>query len=330
MSLTVLKPGVLTTVQDQGRPGLQSQGIPVGGAVDAFAARVANSLVGNPDGAAVLEMALVGPELRAEADLLVALCGSGIEMKVAGEAMLSDRPTLIRAGETAAFVARRNGARAWLAVAGGIDVPLVQGSRSTYVRGRMGGFEGRPLIAGDKLRLGAPSDWAAALRRQLVTVNRRQVTWSVRPETLGRIGGSAEIRTMRGPEWGLFSPESQTGFFREAYAVTKDADRMGLRLEGPALALRQPREEISSGMNVGIVQVPPSGQPIVLLVGRQSVGGYPRIGAVATVDLGRLAQSKPGDRMQFREITVAEAHHLLVARERDFSRVKTELVRLVA
>jgi antagonist of KipI len=330
MSLTVLKPGLLTTVQDQGRPGLQRYGVPVGGAVDAFAARVGNVLVGNDDTAAVLEMALLGPEVRTESDGLVALCGSGFELVIGGEPVGSDRPVGVAAGDVLAFHAVRAGARAWLAVAGGIEVPVVLGSRSTYVRGRLGGFEGRPLIAGDRIETGALPEWAAVLGRQLRRAGRRQVAWSVRPGTLGRAAGAPGVRLVRGPEWELFTPQSQHTIFHTAYVVTKDADRMGLRLEGSPLALHIPREEISSGVNVGIVQVPPSGQPIVLLVGRQSVGGYPRIAAVATVDLGRLAQFKPGDRTTFLEVTVAQAHELLLARERDFLRIKSGLARMVA
>jgi antagonist of KipI len=329
VSFTVLKPGLLTTVQDQGRPGLQHHGIPVGGAVDAFAARVANALVGNDDGAAVLEMALLGPELRAETDGLVALCGTGLDLAIGGQAVHHDRPVVVNVGDVLVFSPKKTGARSWLAVAGGIDVPLVQGSRSTYVRGRMGGYEGRPLITGDRLKTGGPAEWAEQVGRQLRAAGRREVAWSVRPDALGRLDGAAGVRVVRGPEWSEFTPGSQHTLFHTSYVVTKDADRMGLRLEGAALALREPREEISSGMNVGVVQVPPSGQPIVLLVGRQSVGGYPRIGAVATVDLGMLAQFRPGDRATFREITVAQAHRLLLARERDFLRVKSGLGRML-
>lgn len=330
MSLTVLKPGLLTTVQDQGRPGWQRHGVVVGGAVDAFAARMANAVVGNDEQAAVLEMALLGPELRAGQDLLVALCGAGFELKVGGHAAPHDRPVLVRTGEVMAFAPTGRGARAWLAVAGGIDVPLVLGSRSTYVRGRMGGFEGRPLIAGDHVRIGRPSDWATGLAGQMKAKGLAAVSWSVRPEMLGRNPGGACVRAVRGPEWDLFNEESRRTFFGTNYTVTKDVDRMGMRLAGTPLALGEPREEISSAVNVGVVQVPPSGQPIVLLVGRQSVGGYPRIAAVATVDLGKLAQFKPGDPICFQEITLAKAHELLLSRERDFSRVISGLSRLVA
>jgi antagonist of KipI len=329
MTFTVIKPGLLTTVQDQGRPGWQGQGIPVGGAVDAFAARVANALVGNDDGAAVLEMAVQGPQLRAEQDGLVAICGSGLGLSIGGVDVPSDRPVRVRAGDLLACAPRPAGSRAWLAVAGGIEVPLVFGSRSTYVRGRVGGFEGRPLIAGDVVPAGSPSPWAVAVARDLDAQTSRHVAWSVKPETLGRVAAAGGLRIVRAPEWDRFSGEARELICTTSYVVTKDADRMGMRLEGATLELSEPREEISSGMNVGIVQVPPSGQPIVLLVGRQSVGGYPRIAAVVTADHGRLAQMRPGDALAFSEVTVPEAHRLLVARERDFQRIKGELVRRV-
>lgn len=328
MSLLVTKPGLLTLVQDTGRWGYQRFGVVVGGAVDAFSARVANLLVGNPDDAAVIEMALMGPEFKAEADLLVALCGAGFELKVGGVAVPKDRPVAVAAGETLALVPGPTGARAWLAVAGGIDVPVVLGSRSTYVRGRFGGLEGRPLVAGDRLRAGEPAGWAMPVWRQLRAGRTIFPPWSVRPETLGRVSGGVAVRAVRGPEWDLFTAESRRTFFGATYTVTKDVDRMGMRLNGPAVELANTREEISSAVNVGVIQVPNSGQPIVLLVGRQTVGGYPRLGAVATVDLGKLAQMKPGDAVRFEEITLAKAHELLLAREKDFERVKTGVARM--
>ncbi len=288
--LTVLKPGLLTTVQDQGRAGYQRHGIVVGGAVDPFAARVANLVAGNAGGAAVLELAFIGPELRAGADLLVAVCGADFDFKVGGKEMPRDRPVAARRGEVLSFGPARAGARACLAVAGGIDVPAVLGSRSTYVRGRLGGFEGRPLVAGDVVKTGRPADWAARLWQGLINTPDRAAAWSVRPETLGRVSGGATVRAVRGPEWEHFNADAQHTVFGAEYTVTKDIDRMGMRLSGPPLRLKQPREEISSAVNVGVVQVPANGQPIVLLVGRQSVGGYARIAAVATVDLGKLAQ----------------------------------------
>ena len=330
MSLTVLKPGLLTSVQDQGRPGYQRHGIVVGGAVDAFAARVANLAVGNADGAAVLEMALTGPELRAERDLLVAVCGADFDFRLAGRPAPRDRPVAVRRGEVLAFGAARNGARAWLAIAGGIEVPVVLGSRSTYVRGRIGGHEGRPLVGGDILKVGQPGGWAQELWQQLASAPSRAAAWSIRPGTLGRIVDGSVVRVTRGPEWEHFTAAAQEALLTAEYEVTKDIDRMGMRLNGPTLALRAPREEISSAVNVGVVQVPSSGQPIVLLVGRQSIGGYARIAAAATVDLGKLAQFRPGDRLRFEEITLVQAHELYLARERDFARLRTGLGRLAS
>ncbi len=329
MSISVLKPGLLTTVQDLGRPGYQRYGVVVGGAVDAFAARVANLLAGNGDNAALLEIALQGPALRFKADTLVAWSGGDFDAKLGTEPLPKDRPVRVPAGAVVSFGLAPHGARAWLAVAGGIDVPLVLGSRSTYRRAGFGGHQGRPLRAGDVLTLGAGGDWANTILASLLAAGRAATTWSVRPPTLGAQPKEGFVRAMRGPEWELFTPEAQRRFFAEEFRVTKDADRMGVRLEGPALALTAPRELISSAVNAGVVQVPPGGAPIVLLCSRQTVGGYPRLAAVAAVDFGRLAQLRPGDRVRFEEISLAGAHELYIARERNLNRVRTGLTRLV-
>lgn len=328
MSFTVLKPGVFTTVQDLGRPAYQRFGVAVGGAVDAFAARVANLLVGNPEGAALLEMTLQGPELRVEEETLVAWCGGGFAARAGAGELPCDRPVLIAAGTVISFGVAQPGARAWLALAGGIAVPLVLGSRSTYRRAGFGGHQGRTLAAGDRLPRGLPSAWARKISTLQRGAARPGTAWSVRPETLGQTAPAGKVRTVRGPEWDWFGTEAQRRFFETEFRVTKDADRMGIRLEGPALATAQPRELISEAVNTGVVQVPPSGQPIVLLTSRQTVGGYPRIGAVATVDFGRLAQLKPGDRFGFQEISLATAHELYIGRERDLNRVRAGLNRL--
>lgn len=322
--ITVLKPGLLTSVQDIGRFGYQRDGVVVGGALDRFAARVANTIVGNGDNAAVLELAQLGPELRCEREVLVAWCGADFDARVGGETLPADRAVLVRAGEKLVFRPARSGVRAWLAVAGGFDVPLVLGSRTTYRRGGFGGHEGRPLKAGDKLHLGEASEWARAWMRQAPRVS----PWSVRPPTLGKQAPTGVVRAMRGPEWDWFSVAAQREVFTARWRTTKDADRMGVRLAGPALPLCQPREMISEGVADGDVQVPANGQPVVLLASRQTVGGYPRIAAVATVDHGRLAQLAPGEEVAFQEITLAEAHALYLGRERDLNRVRTGLARL--
>lgn len=324
--ITVLKPGLLTSVMDLGRPGYQRHGVVVGGSLDRFAARVANMIVGNDDGAALLEIAQLGPELQFSADTLVAWCGGGYEPQVAGQPLPRDRAVRIAAGETIWFGPARSGLRAWLAVAGGIDVPPVLGSRSTYRRAGFGGLHGRPLQAGDELRTGTPSEWALARVKSIA----RSSTWSVRPDTLGLAPEPGRVRAMIGPEWDWFTLRAQQAFFASEWRVTKDADRMGVRLEGPELPLSETREMISEGVNEGVVQVPAGGAPIVLLASRQTVGGYPRLAAVSAVDLGRMAQLAPGATLRFTQITLATAHEVYLRRERDLNRVRAGLARLPA
>jgi antagonist of KipI len=322
--IRVLKPGLLTAVMDLGRPGYQQQGVVVGGALDRFAARVANILVGNDENAALLEIAQLGPELQFPHDTLIAWCGGGFEPRLGGELLPRDRTVCARAGETLWFGPAKQGLRAWLAVAGGIDVPPVLGSRSTYRRAGFGGWHGRVLQAGDELPVGAASEWAGARLRR----NERFSPWTVRPDTLGRPAEPGTVRSMIGPEWDWFTRESQRQFFTATWTVTHEADRMGERLAGPTLTLAKPRDLISEGVNEGNVQVPTDGQPIVLLASRQTVGGYPRIAAVASIDLGRLAQLAPGSKVRFTQLALATAHELYLARERDLNRVRAGLSRL--
>jgi antagonist of KipI len=234
----------------------------------------------------------------------------------------------VAAGEVVNFYPARSGLRAWLAVAGGIDVPLVMGSRTTYRRAGIGGHQGRPLVAGDELKLFEPTPWAKSVLAALQADGKRAVTWTVRPETMGRQAKPGVVRALRGPECDWFTREAQHTFFSAAWRATNEADRMGVRLQGPVLDRRETGEMISSSVNAGTVQVPPAGQPIVLLPSRQSIGGYPRIAGVASVDLGRFTQLRPGDTVSFEEITLAVAHDLYLARERDLARVRMGLSRL--
>ncbi len=327
--IRVLKPGLLTTVQDLGRPGYQQYGVAVGGALDGFAARVANLIVGNDDNAAVLEMAQTGPDLQFDRDTLVAWNGGDFEATVGGRPLPRDRAVRVVAGETLSFGVARSGLRAWLAVAGGIDVPLVMGSRSTYRRAGVGGHNhGRPLAAGDRLQAFAPGEWATTVLASLKQRGAQATVWTVRPETLGPSAPAGTVRAVIGPEWDWFSNDAQRAFFSSEWEATREADRMGVRLHGPELALLKPREMISAAVNTGIVQVPPSGQPIMLLPSRQSVGGYPRIAAVAAMDVGRFTQLRPGEKVRFTRIPLAVAFKLQLQRERDLGRVRMGLARL--
>ena len=328
--LKVRQSGLLTTVQDLGRPGYQQYGVVVGGALDGFAARAVNLCVGNDENAALLEMAQTGPDLLFDRDVLVAWGGADFAARVNDEPLPRDRAVRIAAGEVVGFGLARSGLRAWLAIAGGIDVPLVMGSRSTYRRAGIGGHQGRPLLAGDGLKLFEASPWARQQLAALAAGKKRAVAWTVRPETMGKPAKPGTVRALRGPECDWFTKESQQAFFSAEWWATKEADRMGVRLQGPELTLARPREMISSSVNAGVVQVPSAGQPIVLLPSRQSVGGYPRLAAVVTADLGRIAQMRPGDTVRFLETTLATAHDLTLARERDLNRVRLGLARLIA
>lgn len=295
----VRRAGALTTVQDLGRPGWQRFGVPVGGALDREAAGRANRMVGNDVGAAVLECTLEGPELEFGAGVLAALTGGEFVGTLNGEPLPAGRVWVIPAGARLALGAARRGLRGWLAISGGWAVPRVLGSRSTYLRARLGGWQGRPLEAGDSLPVGMPSAWAV---RQLESARREHRTvagWGGDFWTAGLGEAEVTVRLRRGPEWAEFAPAAQQMLGAAGYRVTPQSDRMGLRLAGPPLLRVVPRELASAAVTEGVVQVPPDGQPIVLLADRQTVGGYPRIGVVEEADLGRLAQVRPGQTVRF-------------------------------
>lgn len=323
--IEVVRPGMSTTVQDQGRPGLQRFGVAAGGAADPFAAEVANLLAGNAAGDSLLEIVWIGPRLRFVEAALVAWVGGGFDALLDGGPLVKGRPVWVPAGGVVEFPQARQGAMAWLAVAGGIAVPEVLGSRSTDAGAGWGGVEGRALVAGDVLPVGEPTPWALAMIERLRGAGRRAPDWFVDPEVLMGRRGLGVLRALRGPEWDWFPESVRAGFFRQVFRVTKDISRMGLRLEGVPMRLDSAREMVSGAVDHGVVQVPPSGQPIVLGAGRQATGGYPRIAVVAAVDCGRLAQLRPGDGVRFAEITTAEAHRLLLERGQVLARAAKHL-----
>jgi antagonist of KipI len=284
---------MLTTVQDLGRRGFRASGVPLGGAADPLALRVANLLVGNAEDAAGLEFTLFGPELVFSRDTLVAAGGGDF-----GGLPLW-QPTIIRAGETLRFGSARLGCRGYLAIAGGIDVPQVLGSASTLLRAGFGGLNGRALRGGDTLALCEIA---------------RRVTghWHLDPRILPAYSTSPVVRVVPGAQAGEFGGQLSAGEFK----VTPQSDRMGARLAGPALKRASQAELVSATVVPGTIQMPPDGQPIVLLADAQTIGGYPQVAHVIGVDLPLVAQLRPGDTVRFREVTLAEAHDAAHARER--------------
>jgi len=319
MSLSFIKPGLLTTVQDLGRPGYQKDGIIVSGAMDARALRVANLLVGNDEDAAGLEITLLGPRIRFETDQLLALTGAHLSPTLNGQPVGLNRPVWVRAGTELAFGAPVAGSRTYLAVAGGVAVAPVLGSRSTYLRAGFGGLHGRALHAGDVLPTGALSAAGQQLLRHLrhgaSPSGWGQAKWTPGPDVCPKPARHPIIRAIRGPEYEDFSPGSQQDFWQQPFTVTAEADRMGYRLQGPPLERRSAIELLSSAVAFGTVQVPAGGQPIVLLADHQTTGGYPRIAQVITADFSALAQVAPGQVIRFEEVALAEAQALYLAQE---------------
>jgi antagonist of KipI len=325
--IEVLRAGLLSTVQDLGRPGFRDQGVPAGGAADAVALRVANLLVGNAQGEAGVEMTLAGARLRFERGALVALGGATMAAELDGFPVPPWRPVWVRPGETLDVGAARSGCRAYLACAGGIAVPAVLGSRATYLPSSFGGVEGRALRAGDRLPLGEAGAGSDAIRRAIEREGRASgvAPWSVAPGALPAYRPDPEILLLPGVHANALTAESRALLTGAEFRVSPRSDRMGIRLDGPSLSLGAPLELASEGVAPGTVQLPPGGAPIVLGADGGTTGGYPRVGHVATVDLPLLAQLRPGDRLRFRAATPAEAHLRLRARERGMAQLEHAL-----
>jgi biotin-dependent carboxylase-like uncharacterized protein len=285
--IEVVTAGRWSTVQDRGRPGLERFGIPTGGAMDRFSAAVANRLVGNPPGSALLEFTLEGPRLLFHQEAMIALTGAVSSMWTGWAARR------IPSGTTVDVGVLRPGMRSCLAVRGGIDVPLVLGSRSLCQRGAFGGGFGRPLQVGDRLRIGNEGvhdpiggEWPSGHRL--------------------RLSGPWEVRVISGPHTDQFSSGDMQRWLNTACRITPAMDRMGIRMETPGLRL-QTQEILTTGVTEGAIQVTPSGEMIVLMVEHQVTGGYPIIATVIQADLPLLAQARPGDTVHFREVIPEEA-----------------------
>lgn len=299
MAIRILSPGLFTTVQDLGRTGYQQYGVPVAGAVDARALRLANLLVGNPEDAAGLEITLTPPEIEFTADAVFAVTGGDFAPTLNGGPIPSYAARRARAGDVLRMSPALSGCRGYIAFTGGLDVPVRMGSRSTYVKAHLGGLEGRPLRAGDEIGL-LPAPEPDNLPARFLPPERFDA-----PVKL--------LRAVPGPQADRFTEADIEAFFSCEYAVSDQFDRMGCRLEGEPVAHRTDANIISDGIALGAVQVPGSGQPIVMLADRQTTGGYAKIANVISVDLPQIAQCRPGDRVRFRPVSVEEAQRLYLA-----------------
>ena len=322
MAAKVIKPGLSTTVQDLGRPGYYNIGIPISGGMDRFALRAANMLVGNKEGLAVLEAVFMGPELEFNEDVTVAVTGAELPPKVNGEVKPTWTSFKVKKGQVLSFDYLKKGARAYIAVSGGFDVPVVLGSRSTYTLGALGGLEGRKLMEGDKLKIGKGR--GAKEGRSI-------------PEKLRRMPGTpAQLRMIPGLYWHRITAEAGRHFLADTWKVAPEADRIGYRFKGgrvlefvprtpPFGAGSDPSNIVDACYPYGSIQIPSGTEPIVLHRDAVSGGGYFMVGAVISADMDLIGQLQPHTPSQFVEVTMAQALKARKDRQKLLDKIRNSL-----
>ena len=311
-AIHVLRPGLLTTVQDLGRWGHQASGVPVAGPMDTFSHRLANLLVGNAADAATLEITLLGPELEFEVSAMVAVCGAEFDVTCNGQPLALSTSIVVPAGARLQFGRRTGGARAYLAIGGGVQTPAVLGSRATHLVCAMGGLSGRALVAGDRV----------PITRGARTALPRRATGIPLPAS-----GRARLRILPGAQAQWFPPRTTSALTSVSFRVSAHSNRMGYRLEGPPLARQRTDEPISEPLAFGAIQVPAAGEPILLMADRQTAGGYPKIASVIAADLPLAGQLAPGDFVEFSFCSRQDAAAALIARERPLLRLTDAIPR---
>lgn len=341
--LRILRAGLLTTVQDQGRLDLRHFGVPVGGAMDQWSHELANRLVGNSPSSATLEMTLTGDEIEWSHDALIAITGADMNPVLNsslrdGLAVPQHRPVFIPAGTRIRFSTARRGCRCYVAVAGGLDVPVVMGSRSTYLRAALGGFHGRALRAGDEIPTAQVTPSLPLVTRSPAGSTERSSetsssesphapvyapfyapAWFVRPLDLPDTS-DATLRILPGAHFECLTPDSQSMALTSAFRISPQSDRMGYRLSDQSLKLFSPVEMLSEGTAVGTLQLPPDGNPILLMADSAPTGGYPRIAQLISADLSLAAQLRPGQRVRFEMTDLDTAHRILKQQRQQFER----------
>ncbi len=294
----VIKPGFFTTVQDLGRKGFQRYGVPVSGAMDEYAFTLANFLVRNDSSHACLEITMSGPDLEFLNNAQIAIAGAAFAPTLNGKKVSCWRMLQVYPGDVLSLGSSKNGCRAYLAVRGGINVPLVLGSRSTYFRGKFGGFQGRMIKTGDIIKAyqnDAPPKTGLLLPEEFIP----------------NYGDELAIEVVLGPQSNHFTDEGVCTLFSSIYTATTESDRMGYRLEGPEVKLKNSLEMISDAIPVGAIQVPRNGKPIIIMRDAQTTGGYPKIAIAATPDVSRLGQTRPNDKIRFSEIPSSKAQSIV-------------------
>ena len=312
MGIRVLKAGMLTTVQDLGRNGYQSQGFSVAGVMDVRSFKIANLLLDNPENEAVLEFTLIGPTLQFTSDTIIAITGGDFQPTVNGEPAPMYTALYMKRGDILKFGSARTGSRGYIAFSSYLDIPVVMGSRCTNLKSKIGGYKGRKLKDEDYIgfrikRIYLP--YFLSRKLDLDEFDEEEVT----------------LRVVMGPQDDMFTKQGIHTLLSETYTVTSDFDRMGCRLEGPFIASKNGSDIISDGIAFGSIQVPAHGKPIVLLADRQTTGGYAKIATVASVDIPKLVQRKTDHKIRFQAITVEEAQKLYLEEEEQYVAMRSQI-----
>ncbi len=320
MTITVLNSGMLSSIQDLGRHGFQKHGVIVSGAMDSYSLRIGNLIVGNKEEEAGLEITLLGPTLLFENDMLIAITGGDLSPVIEGRSVPLWRPVLVKKGSVLNFGKIKSGCRAYLCVAGGFTIPEMLNSKSTYLRARMGGYKGRALKTGDRIEINSISHLSEKLIIKLQNNKALDAftttNWFVDFHKFITFSNEYRIRILAGNHFSMCSTNSQMNFYTGKYTVTPQSDRMGYRINGPEVKLNEKCELLSEAVTFGTIQLPPDGNPIILVADRQTTGGYPKIAQVVSADLSLIAQIKPGEIISFQESTLQEAEYLIIQKEK--------------
>lgn len=328
MSITVLKPGILTTIQDLGRYGYQKYGVIVSGAMDMYAMRLSNIIVGNEENEGVLEITLIGPSLNISKGNLISITGANLCPTINGKKVPMGRPIYLNEDCVLNFGQCISGCRCYLAVAGGFDIPVFMESKSTYLRAKLGGKDGRTLQKDDVLEIGNKSELSLNITKKLEQFSKKESfvapKWYMK-NFMTQNYDAAVIRVFEDRQFKNVSKQSINEFFNSSFSIDTKSDRMGYRLNGPKIKFKESIEMISEEVSFGTIQIPPDGNPIILLADRATAGGYPKIAHVASCDIQKLVQLKPSDKIKFEKITLREAENLYLKREKYIEELKKSI-----
>jgi biotin-dependent carboxylase-like uncharacterized protein len=299
--IKIINPGLLSSIQDSGRYGYQQYGMPVAGAMDTDALQFANWCVGNQADEACIESTILGASIEFLFDTCIALCGAKVQPKINGEVVEMNQSLQIEASDILEMGNVQAGCRIYLAIAGGFNIPDLMNSKSTYLRGKFGGFKGRALAVGDEIE---------------VNPVKRKIQRNLPQELITEYALQTQIRVTAGAEIKRFTQEGIKSFLCSTYTVSTQSDRMGYRLSGSKIEHAEGADIISSGIGTGAIQVPGHGEPIIMMADHQTVGGYTKIANVITADLPLLGQMKPGDQLTFKEVSLETAQKLLLEKQK--------------